>query len=381
MPAPRICIDLTANETFDRHGGIARYGWALLEALVRLDEVRTRNVELLAVRHTCGPVMRAQRALERRALDEALVPMNTWKRRRTWELGWVLRRAHVDLFHAVQPAALPVIRGYRVVSTIHDIIPLIWPEPVRNAVARMEQRMRNRARWWRRTRGADHLIAISQQTAKDLRTHLNVHANRVSVVPHGVDMTAFGEESGATRALPPRYFISVSSDHPRKNQESLFEGFARASAGIPESLVLVGRSLYGKTFPKIVRRASELGLSDRVLWLDDVTDTELPPMLRGARAAIAPSLYEGFGMTLLEAMACGTAVAAARNGAHEEVASDAALFFDGRDSAAVASVLRKLSSDDDAVAELRLKGLERVRETTWDVAARRTMDTYLETLR
>ncbi len=365
---PRICIDLTANETFDRHGGITRYGWYLLEALVRHERVVAGDVELVALRHLDGPVLPALAALQDRGLDEPITDMNVWKRRRARRMGRVLRDAGVDLFHAVQPAALPLFRrGVRLVSTIHDLIPIVCPPDDSSAPARAKNRMR----WTARTRAADAFIAISEQTARDLETHFSVDRSRVSVVLHGVDTARFfeaddGESTRARLGLPDRYLVSVGSDHERKNQPRLVEAFLAADADA--SLLLVGRTLYRDTFRRLAQT------SERIVWRDDIADADLPAVYRAAVGAIAPSLYEGFGMTLLEAMACGVPVAAARNGAHEEVAADAALLFDGRDLGSIRTAVERLGNDP--LDDLKAAGRRRADELSWDACATATLAAY-----
>ncbi len=369
---PRICIDLTANETFDRHGGITRYGWYLLEALARHERVTRGDIELAALRHVDGPMRPAKDALEHRGLDEPLVEMNAWKRRRARKMGRVLREGGVDLFHAVQPAALPLFRrGVRLISTIHDLIPIVCAAPDESA----RTRARNLVRWRARTTGADAIIAISERTAQDLETHLGVDRARVSVVLHGVDTARFFEadDAVATRTrlgLPERYLISVGSDHERKNQRRLVDAFL--AADVDASLLLVGRTLYRDTFRRLAQA------NDRVVWRDDIEDVDLPSVYRAAHAAISPSLYEGFGMTLLEAMACGVPVAAARNGAHEEVAAGAALLFDGRDTSDIRAVIRRLCRDP--LDELRAAGRRRAGELSWDACADATLIAYEKAL-
>src|SRR5690606_39038765 len=124
--------------------------------------------------------------------------------------------------------------------------------------------------------------------------------------------------------VPARYLVCVSSDHYRKNHRCLLDAWCRTADRIEEGLVFVGRALYESTLDEIAAEVRSRGLTDRFRWLDGVGDDDLPALYRGATACVAPSRYEGFGMTVLEAMACGTPVIAARNGAYDEVGADAA---------------------------------------------------------
>lgn len=384
---PRICVDLTANETFDRHGGIGKYAYYLAEGLAQV-QADAADVELCALRHSGGPVIPLEQALNDRGLDEPLLDMSVYKRRRRWFMGGVLRRAQVSLFHATQPAALPLVKGgVRIISTIHDLIPLVFPPEGGGAFERRSQHVRNVARWRSRTRGADRIIAISDVTANDLHERLNVSRERVSVVHHGVDASRFssaGDTPQAIRtrfALPARGFVSVGSDHYRKNQRRLFEAWLACADEIPDGLVFVGRTLYQESLQELFAEVDARGLSGRVLWLDDVSDADLPALYRWARAAFCPSLYEGFGMTVLEAMACGTAVAATANGVYGEVAGDNALYFDGQSTSNMADCMRRLSSDDALVESLSERGLAHASAFTWRRCAQQTLAAYRSALR
>jgi glycosyltransferase involved in cell wall biosynthesis len=176
--------------------------------------------------------------------------------------------------------------------------------------------------------------------------------------------------------LPERYFISVGSDHYRKNQPRLAEAWCRIADRIPEGLVLVGRTLYADTFSRIENEMRLRGLASRFVKLDDVDDTALPALYRGATAAVAPSLHEGFGMTLLEAMGCGTPVVCCDNAAYREVVDDAAIFFDGLSVAGIAERLLEISNDEVLARSLVKRGFERLQPMTWSRTAEQTWQVY-----
>ncbi len=384
--APRVCIDLTPNETLDRHGGIGRYGYYLLEQLLQLREVQTGQVEIVALPVSAGPVISGQEALERAVLQRAPIRFEQHRRNRRLLTGSALRRAHVSLFHAVQPVALPLLLRCKLVCTIHDLIPIVVPRPYPKKWKVGYRRRREKMDWTVRAKRADHLVAISEWTANDLVTVLEVPRTKITTVYHGLDERIFNTDASEDAALrqkydlPERGFLCVSSDHYRKNHRVLFDAWSSVASSIPEGLVFVGHAIYGSTLSSIQDEVRRRGLSGRFRWLSSVEDRELPAIYRWARATVAPSLYEGFGMTLIEAMACGSPVIAARNGVYEEVGDGAVLTFDGTSAADLAECLVRLSSDEALRTRLVALGFERARRFTWRRTAEATLAVYLRAL-
>lgn len=236
------------------------------------------------------------------------------------------------------------------VVTVHDLAvlrhPDAFPRWTRTFVPRFVPRV---------LRAATRVIAVSEFTRTELRDVLRVPDEKIRVVPNGVEdvfraggPTAEGE-----------YALAVGTLEPRKNLARVAE--AARSAGL--ELRAVGAAGWG-----------EVAL-DGVTWLGRVRDEELARLYRGARVVVYPSLYEGFGIPVLEAMACGAPVVTSVGGATEEVAGGAGVLVDPLDPAAIAAGI------EDAVArrdELHVRGLERARAFTWDETARRTADVYRE---
>jgi glycosyltransferase involved in cell wall biosynthesis len=168
----------------------------------------------------------------------------------------------------------------------------------------------------------------------------------------------------------------VSSDHYRKNHRVLFDAWSNIADAIPEGLVFVGHAIYGSTLTEIQDEVQRRGLSDRFRWLQNVEDSELPAIYRWAQATVAPSLYEGFGMTLIEAMACGSPVIAARNGVYEEVGAEAVITFDGTSASDLSERLARVSAENALRARLTALGFERARRFTWRRTAEATLGVY-----
>jgi len=370
----------------DRHGGIGRYALHLASRLAGLPPEELDGLELYALASSAQkPLPIADGLAEARQFQEELGSrLHRWRRRLV--SGVQLRRAGIQLFHSVDAAVLPWRAGCPIVSTTHDVIPLLG---ARAGIALgWLRRERKRVRLRRSYRRAAHLVADSEVTRRDVIAELGISANRISVAHLGVDTRSFasvpaegeGERLRREHDLPERWFLSVGSDHRRKNHQRLFEAWHSVANRIPEGLVLVGKPLYQQTLQQLHREAARRGMGARFRWLDEIDDAALPALYRQATAAIAPSLYEGFGMTLLEAMACGAPVAAAANGAYQEVGGDAALFFSPLVTEEIAAALVRLSGDAELRATLRGKGLERAREWSWERTARQTLAVYRQVL-
>ena len=387
MSRARVCLDVTPLEIRERYGGIGRYALHLLEELVALPEGERGGLEILAALDSGEAPLPGEAALERARHPGDLLPAGRHRSQRRFALARRLREARVDLFHATEAAALPRRPGCPIVSTCYDVIPLVVPK--RRGPVAFWQRERLRLALRLRYRRAARIIAISAVTRADLSREVGVDPGRVEVVHLGVDGRDFSpgpaspderERARARHALPERWFVYVGSDHYRKNHARLFEAFCRVADRVPEGLVFVGRALYASTLQEIEALARARGLSARVRWLSGLDDEALPPLYRHATAAVVPALYEGFGMTILEAMACGAPVAASRNGAHEEVAGEDAVFFDPRSVEDLAAALLRLSGDAALRERLGRLGLLRAARASWQRTARETLEVYRRVL-
>jgi glycosyltransferase involved in cell wall biosynthesis len=287
----------------------------------------------------------------------------------------------------VLPLGAPLRRSLRTVVTIHDLGYLRFPEAHTPA-----QRLYLRLSTLWSARAATRLIAVSSATRDDLIGLASVPAEKISVVHHGLsNRFHMVEDPTAIKAIQerydirPPYFLYVGTIQPRKNLVRLIEAFAQANDPNLQSAILRLRSgqvcnlqlvIAGKRgwfSESIERRAAELGISERVRFTGYVADDDLPALLSGALAFVLPSLYEGFGMPILEAMACGAPVLASTTSSLPEVAGDAALLADPQDTTAIADGLARLASDAELRAELRARGLARAATFTWDRCAEQTL--------
>jgi glycosyltransferase involved in cell wall biosynthesis len=228
---------------------------------------------------------------------------------------------------------------------------------------------------------AREVIAVSESTRRDLVRCYGVHPAKVTVVheaaaPHF--RPASPETIAAVRAryaLPENFVLTVGTIEPRKNLSCLLDALQRLrQRGDATRLVIVGSR--GWLYEGFFRHLEELQLGDAVLLPGYVPDADLPAIYSAATLCVLPSLYEGFGLSVLEAMACGTAVVCSRTSSLPEVGGDAARYFDPNDVEEMAEVIGTMWHDEALRAEMGRRGLAQARRFSWARAAEETMAVY-----
>jgi glycosyltransferase involved in cell wall biosynthesis len=315
-----------------------------------------------------------------------------WQRLRV-PLPVELFTGRIDLLHAPD-FVLPPTRA-RTLLTIHDLSFLVHPECHLPSMVRYLSSAVPRS-----VRRADAVLADSEATRRDLVRLLATDPARVTIVYPGVAPRfrplplAETEPLAQRLSLPEHFLLFVSTIEPRKNLVRLLEAFALLLGEIgeigdwrlaidssnPQSpisnlhLVIAGRRgwLYEDVFAAIER----LGLGGRVRVLDFVDDNDLPALYNLAWAFAYPSIYEGFGLPALEAMACGTPVITANNSSLPEVVGDAALLAPAEDVVALAEALGRATTDEALRARLRIAGPQRAQQFTWQRAAQQVLACY-----
>jgi glycosyltransferase involved in cell wall biosynthesis len=301
-----------------------------------------------------------------------------------WLLGYLplrLAALRADVYHG--PAAfLPLFKlGYRTVVTIHDLVSFLFPDTVPRKYS-LYMRLMTRAA----VRSADRVIAVSRATQIDLERVLRVPPARTVVIHEAVAPEfAVATPPAAVDAVVRRYGLRrpyclfVGNLEPRKNLGRLVEAFGRVRArghhpGSPPQLVLTGTRawLYGGIF----RRVEAQGLAGDVIFTDYVPAEDLPALYAGAACFVFPSLYEGFGLPVLEAMAAGAPVIASRAGAIPEVAGDAALLVDPVRVEEIAEAIEAVLADRALRDRLVAAGRARARTFSWETVARQTLAVY-----
>ncbi len=279
----------------------------------------------------------------------------------------------IDILHAPD-FVLPPTRA-RALLTVHDLTFMARPETADAGLRRYLMRAVPRS-----LRRADLVLADLQATRADLGRLLGVDAGRVRVLYPGVSRRFRplpAEQTEPLRAqlgLPESFLLFVGTLEPRKNLVRLIEAFGRLSAtGAHPGLSLVVAGRRGWLYDEIFAAVARLGLADRVRFLDFIDDAHLPGVYNLARAFVYPSLYEGFGLPALEAMACGTPVITADVSSLPEVAGDAAVLVDPLDlDAIVGGILRALGD----AGRLRAAGPAQARRFSWERAADHLIAAY-----
>jgi glycosyltransferase involved in cell wall biosynthesis len=279
---------------------------------------------------------------------------------------------------------VPLKHPSRTVVTIHDLGYLYFPQahtPRQRYYLDLSTRFSAQA--------AATVIAISQATKNDLVRHYNILPEKIRVIYHGYDKNFFRPTYDTEKFLAARmryqigagpYLLYVGTIQPRKNLARLIEAFAHlvndSAFAYPEreklQLVLGGQR--GWLSEPIVELVEKLKLGNRVIFTGYIADEDLPVLLSGATAFVLPSLYEGFGMGVLEAMACGCPVVCSNAASLPEVAGEAALLHHPLDQAALEAQLRRLLTNPDLQKELRRKGFEQVEKFSWEKCAAETLE-------
>jgi len=233
---------------------------------------------------------------------------------------------------------------------------------------------------------ARRVLCVSQTTADELRKRVPSARDKLRVVPHGVthifrpleDRDGVAARCQELLGTAEPFLLSIGGVSPNKNHFRMLRAFAAAFPGdSPVRLAVVNR--FGDSAP-LAALARELGVSQRYLLLGSPTDDDLVALLNGASGLLFCSTVEGFGLPILEAMACGCPVITSRTSCMPEVAGDAALLSDPYDAEDMASAMRRLIREPSLRSELRERGLQRARGFTWAEAARSTLEVYDECL-
>ncbi len=319
----------------------------------------------------------------REQLPVVKVPVRA-RRRVQWVLGEqtllpvLARRAGADLVHSLASTA-PLWGRFRRVVTVHDLIYARFPEAhagVRDKAMRVLVPSA--------ARRAHRVIADSQSTRDDLVELAGLPAERIDVVPLGLgavrrsDPTPPGQLRERLRLGDRPVVLSLSAKRPHKNLLALIGALARVPAQQRPVLVLAGYPTEHEA--QLRERSRSLGLDEDVRFPGWLSDGDVEGLWSIAAAFVFPSLYEGFGLPVLEAMARGVPVACSNASSLPEVAGDAALLFDPRDEGALATALQRLLDDAALAGRLRAAGRERARQFTWQRTARATIDSYRRAL-
>ena len=281
-----------------------------------------------------------------------------------------------DLFHATAYTA-PHTRDVPIVVSVHDLALVRFPELGNAHLRGVPERTR------RAVAAARLVLASSETTRRDLIELLQVPAERIRVVYLGCDAMFRALPADAARAyvrerygLAAPYLLHVGTLEPRKNLPRLISAYARLRAARHDVPTLLLAGARGWQYEAVFQRVEALALRDHVRFTERVPTADLPALYGAAAAFVYPSLYEGFGLPPLEAMACGTPVVCSNTTSLPEVTGDAALLVDPYDESAWTAAMQRILDDAALRSSLRGRGLERAQLFSWERCARETLAAY-----
>ncbi len=369
----RIGFDATA--AVSQGGGIGRYTRELLRAMARAD--LENGYRLFYASRTVPhplPPLPANFHITRLPFHDIWLA-RVWQRAQApLPADWIT--GPIDLFHSPDFTLPPVRRGTRTLLTVHDLSFVRDPDSAAPGLRGYLEVVVPRS-----VARADHILADSAATREDLIELYKTPPSKVSVLYCGID-AAFRpmKDAQTLAAVRARYglgsapfILAVSTLQPRKNYVRLIQAFARLPTQ-ETNLVIAGGK--GWLFETIFSEVERLRLRQRVIFPGFVADGDLPALYSAARLLAYPSLYEGFGLPMLEAMACGTPVVASTASCLPEVAGDAALLVSPTDVEALAAALDRVLSDEALRADLIAKGYSRVGQFSWGKSARQLLGVY-----
>lgn len=288
-----------------------------------------------------------------------------------------------DIYHFFNFIVPPRIKG-KVITTIHDMTYELYPETMhKNNLKRIKDDIEysvNRA---------DKIITVSESSKKDIMKFLNVDESKIEVVYNGVEYDRFNksyseEEKSKVREkydLPENYILYMGTLEPRKNIESIIEAFAlfkEENSFINENIKLVIAGKKGWLFESIFNLVDKLNLKDEVIFTDYVDEADKPLIYNMAGLFLFPSLYEGFGIPVLEAMASSVPVITSNVSSLPEVAGDAAILAAPKDIEAIAKYMNEILRNKELKNDLVKKGHAQAKKFTWEASAEKTYNIYKE---
>jgi len=344
--------------------GIARYSRELIAALQRVNANVTilQTEKVMGGKRTVG--VRASRFMH------GLLTLGQI------EIARISRQKKLDLIHDPTGCAPLLLTGARRVVTIHDVIPFVYPETstrldwliYRIWLPRIVQRL-------------DAIITLSEQSKRDILHYLPVKPEKITVIPaaasvryHRMDGPQI-EQALSRYGIRFPYILYVGAIQARKNLTRLLEAYAQVRQWSPKwKLVIVGAPhwKYGPVFEALER----LQLTANVHFTGYAAESDLPALYNGASLFVFPSLYEGFGLPVLEAMACGAPVITSNCSSLPEVAGDAAILVNPTDTGELAFAIRQVLEQQDLALNMQQNGIARAQQFSWEHTATRTREVY-----
>jgi len=378
----RIGIDarVILNPEKSAPTGVANYVWQLIKNLLEVDQenqyilffdfkVRDRDVKRFSkpnVKVKFFPFSDYKKYMP--AAYSEILGMATFARER------------MDALHTTSPLyRVPASYRGKIITTFYDFAPYRVPELFpRLSTAKLKTLYSFAAK------KSSRIIAVSESTKKDAADFLKYPAEKITTIYNGIDKRFFGED-GFTRddvkkayGILGKYILFLGTLEPRKNLSRLLEAFAHFKKDFPNSadfqLVVAGKK--GWLTEEYFQQAEDLGIADDVIFTGYVGGDELKPLYKNAEFFVMPSLYEGFGQTIVEAMACGAPCLVSKVSSIPEIVGEAALFVDPRDTNGIAKGMAELAGNEELRQSLSATGREQSKKFSWEKCAKETLEVY-----
>ena len=352
---------------FDKPTGIATYAKNVISSLVSLNPLLLSAQKLDNFRHYPIP----------KDMTPAQGSTGHFKRLlwTQFRLSKIYRQLQADLIYSPIPEA-PLYNKCRYIVMCHDLIPLRFPRktsPLTNYFRYVVPQVLGQA---------EHIICNSQATAKDIVDFYGIASDRITPILLGYDRTNFYPRSAESRSssleIERPYFLYLGRQDPYKNLTGLIDAFA-AIPNIDYHLAIAG-STDPRFTPQLQQQVKELNIEDRVIWLDYLDYQELPIIISNAVALVFPTLWEGFGLPALEAMACGTPVIASKLASLPEITGDAAISIDPYDTNTITNAMIDLGKDEQLRSQLSQLSIKQAQKFSWHKtgeATKEVLEKYL----
>lgn len=363
----KIAIDLRwlRSERFD---GIARYSVELSKALTAKDP----SIHVLYHREELLPLIKRHVNPKAKLVR---VPYNILTISDFLLLPSFLRKNEYNVYISPNYTTSPLHSGYKVISVVHDLIPFFYKKYFGSASLKWRLFYSNLFLIRKMLQAASVIVAVSRSTKHDLVNLVNVPENKVRVIYEGVDPSFKKIEANSINGflkdvgLDKSYIIFVGTLEPRKNIVRIIQAYnaVRKSSSYQGLLVIVGKK--GWQYEPIFKEIEKSEFKNSIKYMSYVKDSFLPALISGAEVLVYPSLYEGFGLPILEGMACGTPVITSKISSMPEVGGPAAFYVDPYNVDEIAGGLSKIVNDQEMRSRITKMGYAQLKKFSWDKTA------------
>ncbi|WP_036484393.1 glycosyltransferase family 1 protein [Myxosarcina sp. GI1] len=349
---------------FDRPTGIATYALNVIPGLQKLNPTlltakKFEPFRCISIPNNLTPAQGSSGHLRRLLWTQLKLPQ-------------IYRHSNADLIYSPLPEA-PLYRNCRYVVMCHDLIPLRFPKlisPLTNYFRYVVPLVLQQA---------EHIICNSEATARDISDRYGISAKKITPILLGYDRDNFYPRTVTTKNSNRPYFLYLGRQDPYKNLQGLIAAFAKMSDSKEYELWIAGE-IDRRFTPQLQQQALELDVSDRIKFLNYVSYQELPFLISGAIALVFPTFWEGFGLPVLEAMACGTPAIASNLASLPEITGEAAILVDPYQTSEITAAMESIVRDTLLRSQLRDLGLQRAKLFSWDKTAAATQESLAKFL-